>query len=1159
MTARTIRLFLSSTFRDFGEERDLLVKRVFPALRARLRDRFVELVDVDLRWGITAEEAERGEVLPICLAEIDRARPYFIGMLGERYGWIPPPDGYAADLLERQPWLKKHQGGKSVTELEILHGVLNNRRMQGRAFFYFRSPAYARTKGGDYLPSVEDHARQTELKRRIRERGLPVASYINPEALAKRIERDLWKLLDAEFPATSVPDAFERERMRHDAYAALRRRLYLGGERYQAALAKLLEAEEPRIVVKGASGGGKSALLANFLDAYRKRRPRHLMHEHYLGASADAADPHALVRRLIEFIQRTTQSREEIPGDPQQLMDSLPIWLATASGWARRRRTRFIFVLDSLNSLTEQQDLRWWPAFLPRGITMLVSCLPGPVHDALKGKTDALPKQDQAAKWKTVTVRPLTKAQSATLLNTYLARFNKKLPRQMVKQVQAHPLATNPLFLRTLAEELRLFGVHEELQKRLDHYLSSQTIDDLFERVLERVEKDCGKKQVKAAMTAIWASRAGLTEKEILGIANLKPVTWASIRNALNDALLEANGRITFSHDYVRIGVRDRYLVVKATRRRVHRELARWFKVRPADARRAEEEPYQWQAAEEWDELRGAMTRGDMFSVLISHRGQQELLAYWLALENHKLFRIEQSYQQAWPTMQRRAPNGGARLLGQLRDFLFFGGCYGNFVLRITRQRVVEFRRRKDRVGDLVESLNDLAALLFERSEFRAARDAYDEAITLIEKHPGVVSPDDEILYRSNHLCLMGEMDDRRQAIASCRDLIALIESAPRKFREAKEHLATLRNQIGCNLTDLGDLASAEHDIRIALKLNLESSGPINVDRSVYLNNLAASISAQGRDQDALTALVEARKISHQILGSEHRDTRIRTVNLAESYRNFGDLAKAQVVLDELPPRETAVPNDQTLFSEMNTRALILRDLGRHREAIAQFLSLLDVQRATFGNDHSSVALTLHNIAAVKADQGDLRGAIKSIEASLLTFESNGLLTYCASASENLAAYYEDLNEPAAAINALRRALSFLESVHGVCCPQSMDVRYRLGNLIFEAGDHNDGLDLLTQELEIANFASGKDSESVFRSLLNLGEKYYSIDGLEKGVSVHRRALRLAQILHGKVSWETSVCAHRLAICLKETGRTTEARNFVRLENEIDALLARSK
>ena len=62
---RTIRLVLSSTFRDFGEERDLFARQVFPALRVLLKDRFVELVDVDLRWGITMEQTERGELLPI--------------------------------------------------------------------------------------------------------------------------------------------------------------------------------------------------------------------------------------------------------------------------------------------------------------------------------------------------------------------------------------------------------------------------------------------------------------------------------------------------------------------------------------------------------------------------------------------------------------------------------------------------------------------------------------------------------------------------------------------------------------------------------------------------------------------------------------------------------------------------------------------------------------------------------------------------------------------------------------------------------------------------------------------------------------------------------------------------------------------------------------
>jgi len=36
--SRTVRVFLSSTFWDFAEERDLLVKKVFPELRRRCRD-----------------------------------------------------------------------------------------------------------------------------------------------------------------------------------------------------------------------------------------------------------------------------------------------------------------------------------------------------------------------------------------------------------------------------------------------------------------------------------------------------------------------------------------------------------------------------------------------------------------------------------------------------------------------------------------------------------------------------------------------------------------------------------------------------------------------------------------------------------------------------------------------------------------------------------------------------------------------------------------------------------------------------------------------------------------------------------------------------------------------------------------------------------------
>ena len=139
---RTIRVFVSSTFRDMVEDRDALMTHAWPELRRFCRERDVEVVEVDLRWGIDDAQSTRMETLKLCLDEIRACRPFFVGLLGERYGWVPGDDAFTADLNEEQPWLKDLRG-RSVTELEILHGVLNNSEMAPRAFFYFRDPAYA--------------------------------------------------------------------------------------------------------------------------------------------------------------------------------------------------------------------------------------------------------------------------------------------------------------------------------------------------------------------------------------------------------------------------------------------------------------------------------------------------------------------------------------------------------------------------------------------------------------------------------------------------------------------------------------------------------------------------------------------------------------------------------------------------------------------------------------------------------------------------------------------------------------------------------------------------------------------------------------------------------------------------------------------------------
>ena len=239
---RVIRVFVSSTFRDMQEEREELIKHIFPQLRKLCESRGVVWGEVDLRWGITDEATAEGKVLPICLEEIKRCRPYFIGLLGERYGWVPeeiPPD-----LMAQEPWLQEHRQ-HSVTELEILHGVLNNPEMADHTFFYLRDPAYVDClapgeSDGFYRGSCpediarwgrEEAGRRAEarrdklaaLKGRLRRSGLPLEeNYRDPKELGELVRRDLTAVINRLFPAGSQLDPLDREAAEHEAYARSR-------------------------------------------------------------------------------------------------------------------------------------------------------------------------------------------------------------------------------------------------------------------------------------------------------------------------------------------------------------------------------------------------------------------------------------------------------------------------------------------------------------------------------------------------------------------------------------------------------------------------------------------------------------------------------------------------------------------------------------------------------------------------------------------------------------------------------------------------------------------------------------------------------------------------------------------------------------------------
>jgi hypothetical protein len=54
-SSRTFRVFVSSTFNDFIEERNALQRHVFPQLAELCAGRQGRFQAIDLRWGVSAE------------------------------------------------------------------------------------------------------------------------------------------------------------------------------------------------------------------------------------------------------------------------------------------------------------------------------------------------------------------------------------------------------------------------------------------------------------------------------------------------------------------------------------------------------------------------------------------------------------------------------------------------------------------------------------------------------------------------------------------------------------------------------------------------------------------------------------------------------------------------------------------------------------------------------------------------------------------------------------------------------------------------------------------------------------------------------------------------------------------------------------------------
>ena len=740
-------------------ERELLIKRVFPELRSICARRFVTFTEVDLRWGITEEQAAEGKVLPICLEEIERSRPYFIGLLGERYGWIPA--AVPQDVIDREPWLKEYVGARtSVTELEIIHGVLNSAVMAEHAFFYFRDPAYIENfPGAERLEMVErpipedirifgeaEAIRRTEerkaklaaLKERIRRRGLPVyENYSTPEALASEVRRQFLDLIDKLYPEAAVPDPLAREAAGHEAYARSKLLAYVERPSHTAVLDGFVSAESTGrgLALTGESGGGKTALLAAWMRQWRQDHSGAFSFEHYFGATPESADVSAFLVRLLGELKRRYDIAEEIPSDPAKLREVLPLWLAQTAGGGR-----VVLVFDALNQIEGDEGdrrLAWLPHFFPFEVRVIVSALPGPALDVLRERG-----------WQEHELPPADAAEREAMIAAFLEHYRKTLRADLRQQIAAAPGAASPLFLRTVLEELRQFGSIERLPAEVARYLEASNPGELFRLVIERwrLDFDGGRGLVRHALRHLWAARQGLAETEWLGLlaaGTLLPrQEWTPLFLALEPHLSQRAGLFAFGHDFLRQAARAECIGDEEDVRAAHRALADYFELQPVTPRSAVELPWQLREAGERDRLRTCLLGIDLF-LLIRDGDQNELLRYWVWLGEERV--MGKAYVEALETWSRAPGREDTRIsypANGLFVFLHYASLDAEAEPLLRRALAIDEQSYGKDHPDVATPLNNLAQLLQATNRLAEAEPLMRRALAIDEQSYGRDHPD---------------------------------------------------------------------------------------------------------------------------------------------------------------------------------------------------------------------------------------------------------------------------------------------------------------------------------------------------------------------------------------------------------------------------------
>ena len=633
---KNIKVFISSTFNNLVSERNSIML----ALRAVEKyaiEKHVNLKTIDFRWGLP----EGGHIMKTCLESINSSMPYFLCILGDKYGSQPQWEDYEKEkgylegynkFIEENVFKSYPVEVLSYTAMEVYFALSHSVDKENIKFIHL-----------SYLNNLDSN--QKKLFDYIEEKGYIPTECSTIEDLVAEVKSFLTTIIDKNALTPNIITDNHPSNLHQYPFVGFRgantqdNQLSLYRKSQEILLNYTIQdtsvrCEETELddfisssakicCIEGDDGTGKSTLLANWLkDRIARELPNETIIYHFYNEGyIDDVFEHL----YLELAEINNHYIDDYYAKLFANSDHIPKSFLIFEEAVRQLDTdkNIIIVLDGLEHSVSNFD-RFIDTFNnnEKNIRLILTTGYIPVNLSYISKLH---------------LSALSTNEVKNVISKYL-RLHNRHPRvadEVAEVLVTNQLLHNPQLLSSVLYDLRAFGNHNNIKDKIAEYSATQEALAVYKVIIKNWEAVMPVILDSKILVWIAYSHYGLAEDDIKRIAGLceeKENLWHQLF-FLIEPYMEWNGdRLQFVDRRLKSAIIDRY---KGDESCIKNTMILYFQnINLPIERQYDELPYLYEDMNRMDDLLTYLLNLNVFRYAHTNRHKKDaLIKHWSNFE----------------------------------------------------------------------------------------------------------------------------------------------------------------------------------------------------------------------------------------------------------------------------------------------------------------------------------------------------------------------------------------------------------------------------------------------------------------------------------------------------------------------------------------------